>query len=683
MARTAIASIVARLSVLFSHQARREGYSIAAAGKVRIREGSDTRVSARVFNDGRHDVYLTRDGEKLQASCTCSNGNRSHPCKHIWATIIQADNAQYLRGPLKNLPTRVEFLESASDDEAEIEDDYYDEWEEDEDEWEEDGGEPEKKQESPSRNRPAPPEPAWRKEFANIRARVAQVEASRGNSRSQPWPPDRQILYIVDLPTSVRSDGLVLEVNTRERKMNGDWAKPKTLRVSLTEIDRIPDPIDRQILCTLLGASSNMYYRRYQYYNNSTTRFVLPGTIACTVLETVCRTGRCMMRPPQAPEELRPIVWDTEAPWELVVRMARDDSEENYVLSAFVQRGEKRLPLRRPFLFLSDRLLFAEDRVSQLEHFGATGWFDFLAADGRIVIPIADASAFVSELLALPRIPKIEMPEELRFEDVAVAPRPFLRVRSPRNGRGRSGNLLCQLSFQYGELVIPNDDARPILVEPEKRVMMRRDDRAELAAYHELRRLGFKPASYWTAEEGSLELAHKHLARVVSELLAAGWHVEAEGKPYRHPGEIRIDVKSGIDWFELHGSVSYGETETSLPKLLAALKKGQNIVELGDGTIGMVPEEWLKKYGVLAGLGSAQEDHLRFSRSQAGLLDALLLSQPEATCDDVFSQVRDELKQFGGVRAADEPPEFVGELRAYQREGLGWMEFLQRFGFGG
>ena len=35
-------------------------------------------------------------------------------------------------------------------------------------------------------------------------------------------------------------------------------------------------------------------------------------------------------------------------------------------------------------------------------------------------------------------------------------------------------------------------------------------------------------------------------------------------------------------------------------------------------------------------------------------------------------------RQSGGARG-----EFRGELRDYQREGLGWLDFLQRFGFGG
>jgi len=49
----------------------------------------------------------------------------------------------------------------------------------------------------------------------------------------------------------------------------------------------------------------------------------------------------------------------------------------------------------------------------------------------------------------------------------------------------------------------------------------------------------------------------------------------------------------------------------------------------------------------------------------------------------VCSSDLEELRSFAGVRAADPTAYFAGELRAYQREGLGWLCFLQRFGFGG
>ncbi len=65
------------------------------------------------------------------------------------------------------------------------------------------------------------------------------------------------------------------------------------------------------------------------------------------------------------------------------------------------------------------------------------------------------------------------------------------------------------------------------------------------------------------------------------------------------------------------------------------------------------------------------------------MLDALLAAQPEIQVDAAFEKVRQNLRQFDGVVAIDSPPGFHGELRPYQREGLGWLDYLQRFGFGG
>ena len=41
------------------------------------------------------------------------------------------------------------------------------------------------------------------------------------------------------------------------------------------------------------------------------------------------------------------------------------------------------------------------------------------------------------------------------------------------------------------------------------------------------------------------------------------------------------------------------------------------------------------------------------------------------------------LRSFGGIQARPAPEGFVGTLRPYQREGLGWLNFLRGFGFGG
>ena len=91
----------------------------------------------------------------------------------------------------------------------------------------------------------------------------------------------------------------------------------------------------------------------------------------------------------------------------------------------------------------------------------------------------------------------------------------------------------------------------------------------------------------------------------------------------------------------------------------------------------------LRRIGPLAGMGKPEQGHVRFRHSQAGLLDALVAAQPEARCDETFARVREELRRFHSVEPAAQPAGFVGQLRDYQSEGLGWMHFLQRFSFGG
>ena len=214
-------------------------------------------------------------------------------------------------------------------------------------------------------------------------------------------------------------------------------------------------------------------------------------------------------------------------------------------------------------------------------------------------------------------------------------------------------------------------------------MVIRRDPRTESSADIKLFELGFREAKDPRLDPGTLELPAKRMGPVTKDLVLAGWRVEAEGKLIRPAGEFKLALSTGIDWFDLDGGIDYGGQSVNLPDLLSAARRGETMIELGDGSMGMLPEEWLKKYGMLADLGTAENGALRFNASQAGVLDALLANQPEIQVDAAFEKVREHLRQFEGVVALDSPPGFHGELRPYQREGLGWLDYLQRFGFGG
>ena len=166
-------------------------------------------------------------------------------------------------------------------------------------------------------------------------------------------------------------------------------------------------------------------------------------------------------------------------------------------------------------------------------------------------------------------------------------------------------------------------------------------------------------------------------------LVAEGWHVEAEGRVYRRPGAWSLGVRSGVDWLDLEGAVDFGGLVAPLPAVLEALRRGATTVVLDDGSLGLLPEEWLAQHGIVLRLGAAHEGRIRFSRSQAPLLDALVAAEPGVRVDEDFAEARRALSA-SAASLPDAPPEaFRGELRAYQRAGLAWLRGIERAGLGG
>ena len=93
-------------------------------------------------------------------------------------------------------------------------------------------------------------------------------------------------------------------------------------------------------------------------------------------------------------------------------------------------------------------------------------------------------------------------------------------------------------------------------------------------------------------------------------------------------GASTLGVRSGIDWFELHGALDFGGVAAPLPAVLAAARKGEAFVRLDDGSLGLLPDEWLARSLRIAALGEPHDDHVRFQPAQAALLDAWLAEQP-------------------------------------------------------
>jgi superfamily II DNA or RNA helicase len=348
------------------------------------------------------------------------------------------------------------------------------------------------------------------------------------------------------------------------------------------------------------------------------------------------------------------------------------------------KHGRERCPVSAVLLLHQGGLCLIGDALAPLEVDGH--WPLMTELLGVPSLPIGDdPGPALARLFALPHVPSLALPDGMRVLESHIRPTPGVRfVADPLPWR-RYGTPMAgvQLVFRYGLVWVDSADPGTTRFCAASSTLYHRDPDAERDARDRLLTLGASTVREAGITEASFVLPRSQLLRIAQQLTREGWWVEADGRAFRVPSGVRANVRSGVDWFDLAGTVDYGDTTASLRDVLDARRRGADVVELADGSYGMLPHDWLDRLGpVLAG-GTPTEGGARFRSSQLALLDALLATLPEVDVDAAFAQAREALAGFDRIGPADPPPSFTGTLRGYQRDGLGWLHFLRTFGFGG
>jgi hypothetical protein len=642
-------TLSAKLAFQFDRRVQMRGQALHLSGAVRVLQASPREFTADVTGTRLYSVELNYRPGWLNIACDCPYFEDTGPCKHVWACILEADR----RGSL---------AEARADAALQVDDVVHLEYA---------GEEPTALEIPPVLPiRPQQP-PLWQEQLDRINQKLVRIRRS-----AAPWESGVEVRYVVDRLMSEIESVIVLSVESRAPKKNGDWSAWSEMRPSPDQVELLPDVLDRDVLLALLGA--HVRPDIHTAIREPLKRFSLPHLLAVNLLPRLARAGRLWMRRQSYGSDASLLAWTEGGPWQLWLRVSQDDRDQ-WNLEGGLRRGEDRLAFADAELLVSGGFVVTHNQIGLLDDRGGFEWARELKSLKRISFPDREREKALAQLLNTPLLPHLEVDAALRFEERPATARPGLRVIHRRESWGEEyfqARLLLDYGFGWTEAPSPGRG----FWRSEERVFVLRDLAAEEAARVLLRELGLRAP---VDELGPWRLAKKSMPRTVRELVHRGWHVEAEGKVFRSPGKVRSHLRSGIDWFELHGGVDYDGQEVSLPQLLAAVRRGDGMVVLGDGAFGLLPEEWLSRFAPLVGLGSKEDDHLRFRRNQVGLLDALLAAHEDVRVDENFARLRDRIRSFQGVSVAEQPAGFVGQLRDYQKAGLGWIHFLREYGFGG
>ena len=655
----------------FRGDVRFRGAAYLKAERVAVTRVTQDRVLGIVRDGVEYQTQLAREGNALKLYCSCAGGRDAEAaCKHLWATILAVDEGGYVSGTLKPgyiPPFAAE--EEAFDPHAELLDDdltgdvYLP---------------------TPRATRPhgatAERMRPWEAQLDALRQDMSTDEPQAGNDRRE-----REVFYEIDVEQSRSAGQLVVNTSQRQRRSNGQWGKLKSLKLRPGRLDDVEHEEDRRILAYLSGGMpdrGNSYLLQAQA-QASAHRYRVPTELCELILPLMCATGRVRYFSAHDRSRPEPIEWDDAPPWELGMRIEKDAQEKHWRLVGFLRRGDEHLSLSETVLLVPGGLVLTRSKVARLEDFDAFAWVPILERAQPLSVPAGEDQELVDSLLDMPALPQLELPDELRLEEVRCEPTCFLTIRSPRGPRWNYEWLAGEVEFDYMGTKIPGSSPRWAIVQRGEGRCIVRDRAREEAAWAQLHEHGFRRRLGPKRDGHAVEVNARELGPAVRALSAAGWEVRADGKQVRRPGEINFRIKSGIDWFELHADIDFEGHTVTFPELLSALARGDSTVRLDDGSLGIVPEDWARRFGLLAGLGTDDTDHVRFAHNQVALLDALLATQSSVDYDQQFLELRDKFESFRGVVPVEEPVGFEGQLRGYQREGLGWLDFLQQFRLGG
>jgi len=305
--------------------------------------------------------------------------------------------------------------------------------------------------------------------------------------------------------------------------------------------------------------------------------------------------------------------------------------------------------------------------------------------------------------------------DEQNLENYTPVPR--LRVRS-RNASGEL-SLFVELHFRYGELELPADDEFRLIrfFENGKVLIAERNREMETACMERLRAIGLRPSRYRSRDlfaaarekrawEVSEEVTWTRLVGETFPLLEAeGWEVAYEGSA-RPVLPVEEDwyaefTESKRGWMSYEQGVRAGEKRVNLlPALHAFLRERarepleeirayletRDVPVQGEDCIVMIEGRrflrMVEQLFELFGAGSLDtQNRLRLNPWRAAeiAVDNETVWRPPPELLHAVRTLRGALS----VEPMLPPEGFLAELRPYQQQGLGWLNFLQETRMGG
>jgi non-specific serine/threonine protein kinase len=147
--------------------------------------------------------------------------------------------------------------------------------------------------------------------------------------------------------------------------------------------------------------------------------------------------------------------------------------------------------------------------------------------------------------------------------------------------------------------------------------------------------------------------------------------------------QTKIYISSNTDWFDAKVDIVFGDQFVTIAEVKRALANKQQFVQLNDGTLGILPEEWIKKYSLLFRVGEGKTNEMKLSKYHMSVIDELYENRNEEELFVKLEEKYDRLKGFKSIQDVEPPATLESILRPYQAFGFKWLNYLSEVKWGG
>jgi SNF2 family DNA or RNA helicase len=262
----------------------------------------------------------------------------------------------------------------------------------------------------------------------------------------------------------------------------------------------------------------------------------------------------------------------------------------------------------------------------------------------------------------------------------------------PNNGADKEDiKILFDVSFNYDSYNFRTDNASEVSVKVEKEgdqytfFRIVRQIQEELRIITLLKELGLdlRNSKCTVSQASAVDWLSKNKNVLTDENIQIVQKNAENKKYFIGASSISVEVNEKIDWFDIQAIIMFGDYQIPFKNLRKVILRKGNEILLPNGEIGIIPEVWINQYAELFAFideNKVNGHNLYLRKHHLALVQDLANGNLAKV---TMSRKLQKLRDFKEIEEAIIPTGFKGDLRPYQKAGFNWMNFLNKYKFGG